>query len=308
MNSRTERSTNGQFADFLDALLIQIDSVDGNIWASQRLPIPLPSYRLKLGSTKRLLMTLEDEENKSRMLMNEDSAEAGPRRRRALMVLLSQVSREKGGIRGVEEEALRRISLTSMSEMLERTPTGLETPKYDVVDARSTWEVRKYAPFTVCSTELEPQQQDGPMGFNSLAGYIFGKNEDNYKMAMTTPVISSGKKQMGSSKKMSFIMPSAYWSAIDAAPKPLPQSGVSLETSVLSTASDTVAVVWFGGYATKEEVAMRTLELLEKIDSDDKWSFVEGEDVRLMQYNDPFQPPWRRRNEVAVPVVSTRRE
>ena len=26
-------------------------------------------------------------------------------------------------------------------------------------------------------------------------------------------------------------------------------------------------------------------------------------DAVLMQYNDPFQPPWKRRNEVAIPVV-----
>jgi hypothetical protein len=310
MNNRAERSS--AFADFLDILLLQIDTVEGNIWATKRLPIPLPSFRLKLGSAKRLLRTLENEENKSRMLMNEETAaEVAPRRRRALMVLLSQLSRQKGGIRGVEAEAFRRMSLTSMREMLERTPAGLETPKYDVVDSRRTWEVRKYEPFSVCSTVMEAQQQDGPMGFNSLAGYIFGKNEESYKMAMTTPVISSANVVLGAttpsqsstSKKMSFIMPSAYWSALDTAPKPLPNSGVQLETGALAKSSDTIAVVWFGGYATKEEVAMRTLELLEMVDSDEKWSVVEGEEVRLMQYNDPFQPFWKRRNEVCIPVV-----
>ncbi len=34
---------------------------------------------------------------------------------------------------------------------------------------------------------------------------------------------------------------------------------------------------------------------------DDRLELVDGES-RLMQYNDPFTVPWKRRNEVSVPV------
>ena len=61
-----ESSAAGSFnyAEFLDELLTLIDSVQGNIWARRRLPIPLPSLRLKMGSAKRLLNTLVETEEK----------------------------------------------------------------------------------------------------------------------------------------------------------------------------------------------------------------------------------------------------
>ena len=57
--------------------------------------------------------------------------------------------------------------------MLDRTPEGLETPKYEVLAEKGAWEVREYQEFSVCSTEM----QNGPGAFNTLAGYIFGKNK-----------------------------------------------------------------------------------------------------------------------------------
>ena len=287
---------NTAYSDYLDSLLMEIDSVEGNVFASRRWPIALPFFQLKLGSCRRVL----------RIMLEEDPSalDESSRRRRAMAVLLNQLVRQKGGIQGVEAEARRRTKRsTTMKEMLERTPTELETPSYEVIDARKAWEVRRYDPFSVCSLDLESQQeQDSPMGFNSLAGYIFGKNVESKAMAMTTPVISSGNQN---EKKMSFIMPSSFWNALDTAPTPLKGSGVKLEVGGggLLDATNTVAVLWFGGYATAEKVRLRKLELLDYINQDVKWKVKDGEEVRLFQYNDPFQPPWRRRNEVAIPVT-----
>jgi len=287
------------YSDYLDSLLMEIDSVEGNVFASRKWPIALPFLQLKLGSCRRVLRIMLEEDP-----ISQD--ESSSRRRRAMAVLLNQLARQKGGIRGVEADARRRTKRsTTMKEMLERTPTELETPSYEVIDARKTWEVRRYAPFSVCSTDLKSQQeQDSPtnMGFNSLAGYIFGKNVESKAMAMTTPVISSGNQN---EKKMSFIMPSSFWNALDTAPTPLKGSGVKLEVGGggLLDATNTVAVLWFGGYATADKVRLRKLELLDYINQDVKWKVKDGEEVRLFQYNDPFQPPWRRRNEVAIPVT-----
>lgn len=291
------------YVEYLDNLLVEIDSVGSNVWASRRLLIPLPSLQIKLGSCRRVLKILEEEQtSSSSSSTNQDEAN---RRRRALAVLLSQLVKQKNGIRGVESEALRRLKRFTMKEMLERTPSGLETPSYEVVDARKTWEVRKYAPFSVCSTVLGNQQErDSSVGFNSLAGYIFGKNIENKAMAMTTPVISSGDMG-GPKKKMSFIMPSKFWDVLDSAPTPMRGSGVQLEVGGggLLDATNTIAVLWFGGYATADKVRLLSQELLDHVDQDVKWKVKDGEEVRLFQYNDPFQPPWKRRNEVAIPVV-----
>lgn len=282
-----ESSAAGSFnyAEFLDELLTLIDSVQGNIWARRRLPIPLPSLRLKMGSAKRLLNTLVETEEKPMEKTGDATLDSG-KRRRALGILLNQLAMNDGGVRGLELEALTRLARTSMEEMLERTPKGLETPKYEVVYNKDTFQVRKYDAFAVCSMMLvNPQQQNGPIGFQTLAGYIFGKNVGSQAMAMTTPVISSGFISTGGStspnsatpKKMSFVMPSAFWAengALNQAPKPLNGSGVELEEKGggLIGNTDTVAVVWFGGYATKNEISARATELLKKINEDGTWA------------------------------------
>ena len=76
-----------------------------------------------------------------------------------------------------------------------------------------------------------------------------------------------------------------------------------------------LAVKWFGGYCSPREVERQANLLREMIASTRaKGGDSSGSDGAeyeyeicgvqvLMQYNDPFQPPWRRRNEVAFPVV-----
>jgi hypothetical protein len=49
--------------------------------------------------------------------------------------------------------------------------------------------------------------KNGSGAFGSLAGYVFGKNQANNKMAMTTPVLMSEN-----GNKMSFVMvPETRW-------------------------------------------------------------------------------------------------
>ena len=57
------------------------------------------------------------------------------------------------------------------------------------------------------------------------------------------------------------------------APKPIEGSGIKLETNgggmIVST--DTVAVLWFGGYATPSEISKRAGELLKQVEEDGTW-------------------------------------
>jgi len=235
-------------------------------------------------------------------------------------VLLRQLRRGKGGVWALEREAAKqRRQETSMEEMLRRTPEGLETPAYEVVAAgRPGWEVREYSEFSVASTRrdravatsgVQIQQPSMPAagGFQALAGYILGgRNVEEEKMAMTTPVLNSA-----ATGEMSFVLPSKYWGGEASPPTPLPESGVQISPKGGGTLerSSELACLWFGGFAGLEEVVRRKAQLLEAVAADGAWEAACGDVVQaeasivLMQYNDPFTPPWQRRNEVALPVV-----
>lgn len=305
--------------DILDEALRVIDQNQGQLFSRRQWPIPLPSRRATLGSYGRLLEGMMSEESGSgaRFIEGGDSG----KRRRFLSVLLRQLRASKGGIWGLEREARKRNSAsTSMEEMLTRTPADLETPKYSVVNRRTSWEIRKYDEFVVAATrrnrtveangvKLQQPAMPAAGGFQALAGYIFGRNKgangESEKMAMTTPVFNSA-----SSGEMSFVLPSRYWemnstqppAPLDASVKIVREGGGALQRS------DTLACLWFGGFAGSGEVARRQAELLDAISKDESWEVAssEGEAQQdlflLLQYNDPFTPPWKRRNEVALPV------
>lgn len=117
-------------------------------------------------------------------------------------------------------------------------------------------------------------------------------------MKMTTPVLSEGE---GDERSMSFVLPSDYWKdgAIASAPKPLQDSGVALQTKE----REERGVVMFGGFVGKKDVEKRTKQLLDGLAKDKEWIAAKEAKVTLAQYNDPFTPPWKRRNEVSIKVV-----
>ena len=66
-----------------------------------------------------------------------------------------------------------------------------EEPRYDVLTSTDDYEIRRYEPYLVAETDVEgPYGNAGNKAFNILAGYIFGKNRQSEKMAMTVPVES----------------------------------------------------------------------------------------------------------------------
>lgn len=287
----------GSYTNFLDQLLQEVDSIKVNKFAMFNHIIPIPSYRVKLGCLNRVLdIFIADEIKGIKDLPNNDISNS---RRRALSAILFQLQKNKS-IRSLERDASKSTADVSIEEMLQRTPK-LETPLYTVVDARKYWEVREYKEFSCCSTVMSNES-----GFNTLAGYIFGKNQLNETMAMTTPVISQSLAD-GSVRKMSFIMPSRFWDngSQSAPPKPV-DNKVVIETKgggVLEKTT-TLAVIYFGGYASENQVNLYKQKLISALNDDNMWKMKDDATLPfIFQYNDPFQPPWSRRNEIAINVV-----
>ena len=67
---------------------------------------------------------------------------------------------------------------------------AIEEPAYRVIDSAPPIEIREYAPYVVAEVLVSGATADtaGNQGFRVLAGYIFGQNKGDRRIAMTAPV------------------------------------------------------------------------------------------------------------------------
>ncbi len=80
--------------------------------------------------------------------------------------------------------------LIGLTVVMSGNPLGiLEEPKFEVFKTFEAFELRKYQPHIVAQTIVKGDFDDsGNKAFRILASYIFGKNKQQVKMAMTAPV------------------------------------------------------------------------------------------------------------------------
>jgi SOUL heme-binding protein len=107
-----------------------------------------------------------------------------------------------------------------------QTP-DLETPEYTILYKSPDFEVRKYASYLVAETPMA--RGAGPnsgSGFNELAGYIFGGNQDSQSLEMTTPVFSKPASKASDSPTMQFVMERRF-SSPESLPKPTGSAKIS---------------------------------------------------------------------------------
>ena len=190
------------------------------------------------------------------------------------------------------------------------TPEGLETPAFEVLQKGKGYEVRRMSGFSVCSVPANSSASAGGEGasafgdaaasgrsFNALAGYLFGGNEKQESMAMTTPVIMT-------SDSMSFVLPRGKTAATAPAPASASASA-STSSDAAVTLSDVapavLAVREFTGIATASEVALQRA-ILEDALIFDGLGF-DNLSLQVFQYSPPYTLPWVRRNEVALTLT-----
>jgi len=108
---------------------------------------------------------------------------------------------------------------------------ALEKPSYRVVERREAFELREYAPYLVAETVVGGSREEaGNAGFRVLAGYIFGKNRGEKKIAMTAPVTQAEPAKIAMTAPVTqagqegrwiiqFMMPPTY--SLETLPEPL---------------------------------------------------------------------------------------
>ena len=165
----------------------------------------------------------------------------------------------------------------------------IETPKYTVLKKYDEFEIRQYDSMIIAQTILPSSSYDASssMGFRRVASYIFGGNDKNESISMTSPVFM----EMGVNTKMAFVMPKNY--KLEALPKPN-----SLDVQLIVIEPKKYAVIKFSGYASDEKIKEKSQELQNLI-SREKLTKVGT--FQYLGYN----PPWKvigRKNEIAVEI------
>jgi hypothetical protein len=167
---------------------------------------------------------------------------------------------------------------------------AVEEPAFRTVLKDGDYEIRDYPALVVAETTVVGGQWEaGNKGFRALAGYIFGGNRNQRKIAMTAPV---GMTQTGRQWVVRFTMPKGY--TLDALPAPN-DARVSLREAPPAR----FAVLRFSGLARPGAVTQKIAELSAWIA---KRGLKATGPTTLAQYNPPWTLWFLRRNEVMAPV------
>ena len=119
------------------------------------------------------------------------------------------------------------------------TAQAIEEPAYTIEKAweAEQIEIRSYGSRVMAVTTM---QDDEDNGFRVLAGYIFGGNAEEEKIAMTAPV----QQSMEGEQEMAFIMPAQY--ALEDLPEPRDQpANLTASAAALTRARDLLMLSWY---------------------------------------------------------------
>jgi hypothetical protein len=199
----------------------------------------------------------------------------------------------------------RLICLLLLALMPTLAP-AVEEPRFERVRALAeNIELRRYAPYVVAEVVLEAGAADaGSQAFPILAGYIFGKNKGERKMAMTAPVTQTAapvkmamtapvtQRAAAGGTRVQFVLPSDV--TLATAPEPL-----DARVQLREEPEATWAVIRYSGTWSQarldEQVALLRSALAAA------GVATEGEPV-WARYNGPMTPWFMRRNEVWLAV------
>jgi hypothetical protein len=166
-----------------------------------------------------------------------------------------------------------------------------ESAEYTVVESTSSFELREYPDLMMATTGTRFESQGDDGSFMRLFRYISGENDDEQKVAMTTPVfmepessINEGRGQMG------FVIPHDI--PADDVPQPS-ADGVQIR----KRAGGRFAVIRFTGRMDRQSVAKAEKKLRD-------WINVRKLSAHGGAESAGYDPPWTpgpfRRNEVLI--------
>ena len=168
---------------------------------------------------------------------------------------------------------------------------AIESPKYTVKVTDKKIELRKYLPYITSNVDLtsETHASAGSKGFSYLAGYIFGDNDKNKKIAMTVPVMTT--KTKNNTFRISFVIPSKY--SLKSLPNPNQK-----EIDFKEISGMTAAAIKFSGYTSESKIQSKIQELTVWMN---KRGYTAVSEPIIARYDPPWIPGFFRKNEVIIP-------
>ena len=157
---------------------------------------------------------------------------------------------------------------------------------YQVLKVIDEVEIREYDEM-IYASYTPKNESDRSSSFRMIANYIFGGNNANEKISMTTPVVM----KPFDNHQMAFIMPDHY--SLSSLPKP---DNSQIKISKIS--SSTKAAIRYSGYSNAKIENKKKEELISVLNAHE----IDHEnDFEILVYNSPYKV-FNRRNEVVVSV------
>ena len=158
---------------------------------------------------------------------------------------------------------------------------------YRVLKKVGKMEIREYRPLLFAAYNDTINNNDSH--FRVLADYIFGSNEKNEEIAMTSPVII----RLFNKNEMLFRMPEDYTK--ESVPKPNNEN-----IRFIKTNSCKKAALSYGGYSNNKKEKAKITELKSILD---KNNIQHTNKFELFVYDPPYRL-LNRRNEIVVKLIN----
>ncbi len=193
--------------------------------------------------------------------------------------------------------ALAALTLITTPPMARAT----EEPSYEVVQRFDGFEVRQYAPYVVAEVIVPgPADEAGNQGFRILAGYIFGNNKGERKIAMTAPVTQAAVPQKiamtapvtqartDDGYVVQFMMPSMF--TLETLPEP-----IDPQVRLKAVPGDRFAVIRYSGTWSQANYQAHLDQLQQAVAA--AGLRTTGSPI-YSRYDAPWVPWFLRRNEI----------
>ena len=180
-----------------------------------------------------------------------------------------------------------------------------EEPKFTVLQEENNIQVRQYQEILIAQTQTNgTYKESSSSGFNILAGYIFGENQSQEKIEMTTPVLQKSQNEKISMTMpvyqqensdtwtMTFVLPSKY--TLETIPIPLND-----KIEIKKVPEKKVATIRYSGFINTRKIKDNAKKLQSWLENNEYTSLSEP-------YSAGYDPPWTipflRRNEVHIEI------